>query len=95
MLFAADLYRLQAAIALRASAEATEDAVVDLDRALEVARTKEARSLELRAARDLARLLAERGERQKAVDLLAPVYGCFTEGLDTPDLREAKRYSTS
>ena len=46
--------------------------------------------LELRAARDLASMLAERGERQQADDLLAPVYGWFTEGFDTPDLKEAK-----
>jgi predicted ATPase len=46
--------------------------------------------LQLRAARDLAQLLAERGERQLAADLLAPIYGDFTEGFDTPDLVEAK-----
>ena len=42
------------------------------------------------ASRDLARLWAERGERQRALDLLAPVYDWFTEGFDTPDLVEAK-----
>ena len=45
---------------------------------------------ELRAAVSLARLWAERGERRKAHDLLAPVYGWFTEGFDTPDLKDAK-----
>ena len=49
-----------------------------------------AKTYELRAARDLARLWAERGERQRALDLLAPVYGWFTEGFDTPDLVEVK-----
>jgi class 3 adenylate cyclase/predicted ATPase len=58
--------------------------------ALEVAREQQARSLELRAATSLARLWAERGERQKAHDLLAPVYDWFTEGFDTPDLKDAK-----
>ena len=59
-------------------------------KALEVARSQEARSLELRAASDLARLWAERGERGRAADLLAPIYGWFTEGFDTLDLKEAK-----
>jgi predicted ATPase len=51
---------------------------------------QEALSLQLRAARDLARLLAERGERQQAADLLASVYREFREGFGTPDLTEAK-----
>ena len=59
-------------------------------KALEVARAQEARSLELRAACDLARLWAEQGRHSEARDLLAPVYGWFTEGFDTLDLREAK-----
>jgi len=59
-------------------------------KALEVARAQEARSLELRAASDLARLWAERGERGRAADLVAPIYGWFTEGFDTLDLKEAK-----
>jgi predicted ATPase len=45
---------------------------------------------ELRAASDLARLWSEQGEKQKAYDLLAPLYGWFSEGFDTPDLRQAK-----
>ena len=59
-------------------------------RSIEVAREQEARSPELRATVSLARLWAERGERQKAHDLLAPVYGWFTEGFDTADLKGAK-----
>ena len=59
-------------------------------RALEVARAQEARSLELRAAGDLARLWGGQGRRAEAHDLLAPVYGWFTEGFDTADLKEAK-----
>ena len=58
--------------------------------AIEVARGQQARSLELRAAVSLARLWREEGRREAARDLLAPVYGWFTEGLDTPDLVEAK-----
>ena len=49
-----------------------------------------AKSLELRAATSLAHLWGEQGERQKALDLLAPVYERFTEGFDTADLKDAK-----
>jgi class 3 adenylate cyclase/predicted ATPase len=59
-------------------------------KALEMSRAQEARSLELRAACDLARLWAGRGERPQAANLLAPVYDWFTEGFDTLDLKEAK-----
>jgi predicted ATPase len=52
--------------------------------------SRRAKLLELRAARDLARVMAERGERQQAADLLSPVYRGFAEGFDTPDLKEAK-----
>lgn len=59
-------------------------------RALATARSQNARFWELRAARGLARLLGERGERRQAADLLAPVHDGFTEGFDLPDLRQAK-----
>jgi class 3 adenylate cyclase/predicted ATPase len=59
-------------------------------RSIEVARGQQARSSELRAATNLARLWAEQGKRAEAHDLLAPVYGWFTEGFDTPDLKDAK-----
>jgi predicted ATPase len=61
-----------------------------LQAAIDVARQQNARWPELRASCDLARLWAERGERQQALDLLAPVYAWFSEGFDTPDLVEAK-----
>ena len=67
------------------------EAEVRLLRAVEVARAQRARSWELRAAASLARARASRrSERGKARDLLASVYGWFTEGFDTPDLRDAK-----
>ena len=59
-------------------------------KALEVSRAHEARSLELRASADLARLWADREQRRRAVDLLAPIYNWFTEGFDALDLKEAK-----
>lgn len=88
--FAAELHRTQAALLLRADRGAHEAAETELKRALEIAYRQEALMLQLRAARDLAQLLAERGERQQAADLLAPIYGAFTEGFDTPDLVESK-----
>lgn len=67
-----------------------EAVIGDLHQAMEIARQQGARSLELRAVRDLARLWADHGERRQAVGLLAHVYDGFTEGFDTPDLRDAK-----
>ena len=69
---------------------AAGDAEADLRAAVEIARRQGASALELRAATSLARLWAERGERRKAYDLLAAIHGRFTEGLDTPDLRDAR-----
>ena len=60
------------------------------DRALSIARQQQAKSWELRAAMSLARLWRDQGEVQQAHDLLASVYGWFTEGFDTRDLKEAK-----
>jgi predicted ATPase len=58
--------------------------------ALTIAREQGTRGYELRAATSLARLWGEQGRRAEARDLLAPVYGWFTEGFDTADLKEAK-----
>ena len=60
------------------------------ERALAVARQQQAKSWELRAAMSLARLWRDQGKPQQARELLAPVYGWFTEGFDTRDLKEAK-----
>ena len=65
------------------------------ERALTVARTQQARSLELRAAMSMARLWRDQGKPQQARELLAPVYDWFTEGLDTLDLKEAKTLLSS
>jgi predicted ATPase len=67
-----------------------EEGVICQKQAIEVAREQGARSLELRAAMSLARLRCEQGRRHGARDLLAPIYGWFTEGFDTLDLMQAK-----
>ena len=59
-------------------------------RALQVARQQGAKSWELRAAMSLGRLWSDRGKVQDARELLAPIYGWFTEGLNTRDLKKAK-----
>ena len=59
-------------------------------RALTVARQQQAKSWELRAAMSVARLWRDQGKPRQARELLAPVYGWFTEGFDTCDLKEAK-----
>jgi predicted ATPase len=60
------------------------------EKALTIARDQSSRALELRAATSLARLWADEGDRQKAHDLLGPLYGWFSEGFDTADLKRAK-----
>jgi predicted ATPase len=65
-------------------------AAVYFEGALAVARKQQAKSWELRAAMSMARLKRDQGKQQQAHELLAPVYGWFTEGFDTLDLKEAK-----
>jgi len=67
-----------------------EDAQNALEQALRIARSQQAKSYELRAATSLARQWGEQGRRAEAHKLLAPIYGWFTEGFDTADLRDAK-----
>ena len=59
-------------------------------RAIEIARRQQAKSLELRAVMSLARLWQQQGKRAEARRMLAEIYGWFTEGFDTADLKEAK-----
>jgi predicted ATPase len=88
--FEAEVHRLRGNLLLAQVGNGSDAAKACYLQALEVARAQQARSLELRAARDLSRLWAEQGERRRATDLLAPVYTWFTEGFDTADLKEAK-----
>ncbi len=86
--YEAELRRLQAEFLLQRGRSAEAEAT--LWQAIEVARLQSARSLELRAAVSLARLWQGQGRRDQAHDLLASIYGWFTEGFDTADLVEAK-----
>ena len=86
----AEVYRMAGEIALLSPEPDIAKAEEYFDRALEVARKQQAKSWELRAAMSIARLWRDQGKRQQARELLAPVYGWFTEGFDTLDLKEAK-----
>jgi predicted ATPase len=86
----AELERLEADLALSASITNAQIAEASLRRAMTTAQQQGAKWWELRAATGLAQLCRDRGCRTEARDLLAPVYGWFTEGFDTPDLKEAK-----
>jgi len=86
----AEIYRLRGVLLLRQTETSQAEAETWLQRALDVARRQEAKSLELRAAMSLSRLWQQQSKRQEAYDLLAPIYGWFTEGFDTADLQEAK-----
>ncbi len=85
----AEIHRVRGETLLRRSADDHEEAAVELQAALEIARRQKAKSLELRAATSLARLWGEDGRRVEAREVLAPVYGWFTEGFETTDLRDA------
>ena len=85
-----ELHRLKGALLLQQSAANPDEAQACFYHALEIARAQQAMSLELRAATSLARLWQSQDKRQEAYDLLAPVYGWFTEGFDTADFQEAK-----
>jgi predicted ATPase len=86
--FAAELYRHKGQLLLRQGrTEAAEELYY---KALSIAREQEAKLWELRAAMSFARLRRDQGRYAEAHDLLAPVYDCFTESFDTPDLKEAK-----
>jgi class 3 adenylate cyclase/predicted ATPase/DNA-binding winged helix-turn-helix (wHTH) protein len=86
----AELYRLRGELLLRQTVVQPEEAEVCFQQALAVARREQAKSWELRTATSLARLWQRQGKGAAAHELLTPVYGWFTEGFDTADLREAK-----
>ena len=86
----AELYRLKGELLLVQLMDTAAEAEACFHRALDAARAQQARSWELRAAMALARLWQHQGQRAEAHELLAAVYGWFTEGFDTVDLREAR-----
>jgi tetratricopeptide (TPR) repeat protein len=86
----AEFHRTAGEIELMAPERNAAQAQALFERALEIARAQQAPSFELRAATSLARLWRDQGHDSEARHLLAPVYGWFTEGFDTPDLRAAK-----
>ena len=92
----AELYRLKRELLLQQATEAglkagpPDQAETCFGHALAVARRQEAKSWELRAAMSLSRLWRQGGKREEARQLLAEIYGWFSEGFDTADLQEAK-----
>jgi len=95
-LFEAELYRIKGQLSLQSEqvkasqGKSIEEAERCFLKAIEVARRQQAKSLELRASTSLSRLRLQQGRKQQARGLLAEIYGWFTEGFDTADLKEAK-----
>jgi len=84
----AELHRLAGTVLL--AENRLNEGEASLQQAIRIAQAQQAKSLELRAVRDLARLWGEQGPAHRSRELVAPVYGWFTEGFDTADLKEAK-----
>jgi predicted ATPase len=88
--YAPALYRLKGELLLQQPSDNQAEAETCFQQAIAIAQHKQAKSFELRAATSLARLWQQQGKRAEAHELLAPIYGWFTEGFDTADLQEAK-----
>jgi predicted ATPase len=88
--YEAELYRLKGELLLRQPAPDEQQSETCFCQALDIARRQQAKSLELRAATSLSRLWQRQGKRDEASELLAEIYGWFTEGFDTADLQEAE-----
>ncbi len=86
----AEIYRLKGEFLLRRRDSNSAEAQVCFQRGIEIARKQSAKALELSATTSLGRLLAKQGRREEARAMLAKIYNWFTEGFDTPDLRDAK-----
>jgi predicted ATPase len=85
-----ELHCLKGKLLLQQSPDNHPEAEASFHQAIAIAQSQNAKSWELRAATSLARLWQQQGKRQEAYNLLAPVYGWFTEGFDTADLKDAK-----
>ncbi len=86
-----ELYRISAECLLHTAGRSRKEAEQQLERALEISRSQQARSLELRAALALGRLWADEGKRTEARAVVQRVYGAFTEGFETDDMLRARR----
>jgi predicted ATPase len=89
-LWTAEVHRLAGEIALSSPIEDVTRAQAHFQSAISTARQQQAKSWELRTSMSLARLWRDQGKMAQAHELLAPIYGWFSEGLDTHDLKEAK-----
>jgi predicted ATPase len=87
----AEIHRLKGELLLRQRDSNAAEALRCFEHAIEIARTQGAKSWELRAKMSLARLLASHGRREEAGAMLGEIYNWFTEGLDTADLKDARR----
>jgi len=89
-LYESEIHRLKGELLFRRGASTAAEAQNCFERAIVIARNQSAKSLELRATMSLARLLAKQGKLDEARGMLAKIYGWFTEGFDTADLKDAK-----
>ena len=87
----AELYRVKGELLLKHGIESKDEAEAALRKAVEVARAQRAKSLELRAVVSLVRVLREQNKKAEASNMITSIYEWFTEGLDTPDLIEARQ----
>jgi predicted ATPase len=85
-----ELLRLKGELLVAFDPGAKADAEVAFCQAIDIAQRQSSKSWELRAAMSMARLWRDQGKWEEARELLAPIYGWFTEGFDTRDLKEAK-----
>jgi predicted ATPase len=88
--YAPELYRLKGELLLQQHSDNQAEAETCFQHAISIAQSQQAKSFELRTATSLARLWQQQGKRREAHDLLAPVYGWFTEGFETADLKDTK-----
>ena len=87
--YEAEMYRLKGELLLKRR-DSNAEAQKCFERAIEIARNQSAKAWELRATMSLAKLLKKQGRHAEARTMLAEIYGWFTEGFDTADLKEAK-----
>ncbi len=92
--YEAELHRLKGELLLQQFPDTHPEAEACFHQSIAVARRRQAKSWELRAATSLARLWQQQGKQTEARELLAPVYNWFTEGFDTADLKDAKTLLT-